>query len=182
MLLKVDPKHAHRYFVKMKNPIAITKAAKIAPPMKLAMLKGLPPSVSAFEIDCVVLAEEVLDDGVVGNDVLFVTDVSVMAGVEDVPSNVVELLEVCNVVFAVEFVADDAVVVVVVVLVLVDETVMAFEGFTGTSPVDVRFPFAASLSSKLQRSSLQKQNKVDLFNELNGPEHSVLFSVAQPRS
>ena len=180
MLLKVDPKQAHRYFVKMKNPIATTIAAKIAPPMKLATLKALPPSVSAFEIDCEVLDEEVLDDDVVGNDVFIVTDASVIGVVEDI----VELLKVVDaVVVAVEFVANWVVIEeVVVVLVLVVEAVIVVVDFTGTLLMIVTFSLMVSSFSKLQKSSLQKQYKVDLFNELNGPEHSVLFSVVQPLS
>ena len=114
----------------MKNPIATTKAAKIAPPMKLATLKALPPSVSAFEIDCVVPDEEVLDDTVVC-DVFVVGDVSDVAGVEDV----IELLVVANVVVTVEFVVDEDLIVVdeeVVVLVVEVEAAVVFGDFTGT--------------------------------------------------
>ena len=177
MLLKVDPKQAHRYFVKMKNPIATTIAAKIAPPMKLATLNALPPSVSAFEIDCVVLFEEVLDDGVVGDGVLLVSDVSVVTGVEDVTSDVL------TVVVAVEFDADEGLIVVdEEVVVLVVEAVIVFVDFTGTLLGMVTFSLTASSLSGMQKSSWQKQYKVDLFNELKGPEQSVLFSVAHPRS
>ena len=179
MLLKVDPKQAHRYFVKMKNPIATTIAAKIAPPMKLATLNALPPSVSAFEIDCVVLFEEVLDDGVVGDGVLLVSDVSVVTGVEDVTSDVL------TVVVNVEFDADEGLIVVdeeFVVLVVEVEAVIVFVDFTGTLLGIVTFSLTASSLSGMQKSSWQKQYKVDLFNELKGPEHPVLFSVAHPRS
>ena len=163
----------------MKNPIATTIAAKIAPPMKLATLNALPPSVSAFEIDCVVLFEEVLDDGVVGDGVLLVSDVSVVTGVEDVTSDVL------TVVVNVEFDADEGLIVVdeeFVVLVVEVEAVEVFVDFTGILLGIVTFSLTASSSSKWQKSSWQKQNKVDLFNELKGPEHPVLFSVAHPRS
>ena len=181
MLLKVEPKQAHRYFVKMKNPIATTIAAKIAPPMKLATLNALPPSVSAFEIvGVVVLDVEVLDDGMVCDDVLLlVSNVSVVAGVEDVTSDVL------TVVVTVEFDADEGMIVVdeeVGVLVVEVEAVEVFVDFTGILLGIVTFSLTASSSSKWQKSSWQKQNKVDLFNELKGPEHPVLFSVAHPRS
>ena len=180
MLLKVEPKQAHRYFVKMKNPIATTIAAKIAPPMKLATLNALPPSVSAFEIvGVVVLDVEVLDDGVVGDDVSLVSNVSVVAGVKDVTSDVL------TVVVAVEFDADEGLIVVdeeFVVLVVEVEAVIVFVDFTGTLLGIVTFSLTASSLSGMQKSSWQKQYKVDLFNELKGPEHPVLFSVAHPRS
>ena len=179
MLLKVDPKQAHRYFVKMKNPIATTIAAKIAPPMKLATLNALPPSVSAFEIvGVVVLDVEVLDDGMVCDDVLLlVSNVSVVAGVEDVTSDVL------TVVVNVEFDADEGLIVVdEEVVVLVVEAVIVFVDFTGTLLGMVTFSLTASSLSGMQKSSWQKQYKVDLFNELKGPEHPVLFSVAHPRS
>ena len=180
MLLKVEPKQAHRYFVKMKNPIATTIAAKIAPPMKLATLNALPPSVSAFEIvGVVVLDVEVLDDGMVCDDVLLlVSNVSVVAGVEDVTTS-----DVLTMVFAVEFVADELVVDEEVgVLVVEVEAVEVFVDFTGTLLGIVTFSLTASSLSGMQKSSWQKQYKVDLFNELKGPEHPVLFSVAHPRS
>ena len=126
----------------MRNPIATTIAAKIAPPMKLATLNALPPSVSAFKIDCVVLFEEVLDDGVVGDDILLVSDVSVVAGVEDVTSDVL------TVVVTVEFDADEALIVVdeeVIVLVEV-EAVIVFVDFTGTLLGIVTFSLTASSS------------------------------------
>ena len=123
MLLKVDPKQAHRYFVKMKNPIAITKPAKIAPPMKLTKLKALPVpplSISAFESECEVLDVELLDDGVIGVLV----------------ENFVELSVVDDEVKAVRFITNEVLVVVdeieveVVVLVVVLVVVVFVEAVT----------------------------------------------------